>query len=196
MSTRFSDPKAEQRVIPSDKAWMLEPKSKTASTLLRQVPGIVPQSAWVSEALRLAYELDVTHLAVADVLGKPLGVLCLCDLEQQPQDTEVARRMSTPAVTVDSSTPADQAAQQMKKRKMGCLPVLEEGSVIGLLTRGDFIREGLFNESEYPRCAVCLGYHHVRANAPEGTLLCSRCQRWNQRQENEPAVDIDIWCTD
>jgi CBS domain-containing protein len=47
--------------------------------------------------------------------------------------------MTTELVTTTPDAPLAQAARLMAKRKLGCLPVLEEGKLVGILTEGDFV---------------------------------------------------------
>jgi CBS domain-containing protein len=41
--------------------------------------------------------------------------------------------------TVLPSTPIADAARLMSKHKVGCLPVVEDGRLVGILTEGDFV---------------------------------------------------------
>jgi CBS domain-containing protein len=47
--------------------------------------------------------------------------------------------MTTELVTTTPDTPLVEAARLMAHRKLGCLPVLEEGRLVGILTEGDFV---------------------------------------------------------
>lgn len=48
--------------------------------------------------------------------------------------------MTTDPVTTTPETPLADAARVMLERKIGCLPVLEDGRLVGLLTESDFLR--------------------------------------------------------
>jgi CBS domain-containing protein len=48
--------------------------------------------------------------------------------------------MSEPVVTVEADTPVREAARLMVSRKIGCLPVLERGRLVGLVTESDVVR--------------------------------------------------------
>jgi CBS domain-containing protein len=52
----------------------------------------------------------------------------------------VATVMSTPAVTVPSSCPMRRAVEIMTERRIGCLPVVDEGRLAGLLSETDCLR--------------------------------------------------------
>ncbi len=47
--------------------------------------------------------------------------------------------MTTELVTTTPDTPLAEAARLMARRKLGCLPVVEEGKLVGILTEGDFV---------------------------------------------------------
>lgn len=47
--------------------------------------------------------------------------------------------MHTEVVTTSPDTPARDAARLMLDRKIGCLPVLEGGRLVGILTEADFV---------------------------------------------------------
>jgi len=47
--------------------------------------------------------------------------------------------MTTELVTTTPDTPLTEAARIMAHRKLGCLPVIENGKLVGILTEGDFV---------------------------------------------------------
>ena len=47
--------------------------------------------------------------------------------------------MTTELVTTTPDMPLTEAARLMAHRKLGCLPVIEEGKLVGILTEGDFV---------------------------------------------------------
>ena len=53
---------------------------------------------------------------------------------------EINDVMSTPAVTVEPSAPVQEAARTMAEKKIGCLPVVEGGRLVGILTENDMLR--------------------------------------------------------
>ena len=52
----------------------------------------------------------------------------------------VKEAMHSDLTTTTPSTPLRDAARTMIDKKIGCLPVLEAGRVVGILTEGDFAR--------------------------------------------------------
>ncbi|HTY19740.1 MAG TPA: CBS domain-containing protein [Myxococcota bacterium] len=51
--------------------------------------------------------------------------------------------MTTDPLTIAPDAPLAEAARVMLEHKIGCLPVLENGALAGILTEGDFVRLGL-----------------------------------------------------
>ncbi len=47
--------------------------------------------------------------------------------------------MAANVVTVDSDTPLREAGNLMLEKKLGCLPVVDGGELVGILTEGDFL---------------------------------------------------------
>ena len=55
------------------------------------------------------------------------------------ESTTVEEAMSKEVKTIDSSTDLKEAARIMKAFKVGCVPVLEDGSLVGLVTTTDML---------------------------------------------------------
>jgi len=99
----------------------------------------------------------IRHLPVVadDDDGKLVGLLSLRDLfrgsladalgygtraQQKLLDLLLAKEvMSTNLFTTTPDTPLRDAAKIMMERKLGALPVLENGRLVGILTEGDFV---------------------------------------------------------
>jgi len=68
-----------------------------------------------------------------EVLGStPVEVLLSC--------THVAEIMSTDVITVAPEETVAEAAWTMRKHRVGALPVLEHGRVVGIITEADVLR--------------------------------------------------------
>ena len=48
--------------------------------------------------------------------------------------------MSTNPATIGPDTPLSEAARILHEKKIGCLLVVEDGKLVGILTEGDFVR--------------------------------------------------------
>jgi len=81
----------------------------------------------------------VTH---RDLLGAQVSALTALD-EEDKTDLElavpVAKVMRTDVWTVASDTPALEAAQILLDHAFGCLPVVDDGVLVGILTEADFL---------------------------------------------------------
>jgi len=55
-------------------------------------------------------------------------------------DTLLAKEvMSGDVLTTTPNAPLIEAAQVLKERKIGCLPVVENGRLVGIVTKADFV---------------------------------------------------------
>jgi CBS domain-containing protein len=87
------------------------------------------------ELVGVVSQRDLFRGALARALGygahaqsKVIGLLAIKDV------------MTTDPVTIAPDAPLGEAARLMAARKIGCLPVVEDGKLIGLLTESDFLR--------------------------------------------------------
>lgn len=65
-------------------------------------------------------------------------------------DIAVKEVMRRPAVTIDADAPLVAAISLMFNRKLGCLPVLAEGTLVGILTTTDLLRHELDTAIQRP----------------------------------------------
>jgi len=56
------------------------------------------------------------------------------------RDVPVEMIMEKDVLTVKPQTPAVRAAALLEKHKFGCLPVVERGRLVGIITEADFVR--------------------------------------------------------
>jgi len=99
----------------------------------------------------------IRHLPVMDgETGEMVGIVSGRDLYQSAllrtlgygsaghrrvlKTLRVKEVMSSEVKTVGPDTPLGDAASLMLEHKLGCLPVVEEGKLIGILTEADFVR--------------------------------------------------------
>lgn len=100
----------------------------------------------------------VRHLAVVDKRGGVSGVVTDRDLRHYLFDPRVLKQvgnipveallkgvpvahvMSAPAITIDADEPLESATRLMLDRKIGSLPVLDHGRLVGILTETDVLR--------------------------------------------------------
>ena len=75
--------------------------------------------------------------------GKLVGIVSDRDLRQHTgslEDVKVNGAMTKPVVNVTPTTMLEQAAHLMVKHRIGGLPVVEQGKVVGIITATDLLR--------------------------------------------------------
>ncbi len=125
-------------------------------------PVTVTTETSVLDALNLVRANRFRHLPVVDAEGKLAGIVTEKDLVYAaPTPTtslsifevnyilsrlRVGRIMKTNVITVEPDLPIEEAARVMVDHKIGCLPVLEGGNLVGIISDTDIFRvfvEGL-----------------------------------------------------
>ena len=99
----------------------------------------------------------------ADILRKekgpderPRGVVGLFFAESPEIREKVAARlageaMNSPAITIESSQPVQRAAAMMIDQGIGRLPVVDDGRLVGIVTRKDLVRTFVRSDAEIKR---------------------------------------------
>jgi len=107
---------------------------------------ITPETK-LSDAYSLMQQKKIRHLPVVDS-EKLAGVvtdrdlrLATSKLSKEPFDpeTQVKKIMSFPVKTAHPSDPIELATQLMRELRIGCLPVLEESKLVGMVTTSDLL---------------------------------------------------------
>jgi acetoin utilization protein AcuB len=116
-------------------------------SMTREVATLSPEDT-AKTALALCRERRIRHLpvledgrlvgiasdrdfrAAAPPLGDPDRAAALAEIQ-------VGEVMAREVVTVASDDPIEQAANTMRERRIGCLPVLEDGELVGIITASD-----------------------------------------------------------
>lgn len=81
---------------------------------------------------------EVEHLVVTD--GKRVaGVIARQDIADAPGETPVSAVMTRDVVTVSPAVTLRRAAGAMVGRAIGCLPVVENERLIGIVTTSDLL---------------------------------------------------------
>lgn len=91
------------------------------------------------EAFELMKKEKVRRFPVLDMRKNLVGLLCERDLLKVPSLTQylVKDLMTTELVTVDRQTPCEDAARIMIDQEISTLPVMDNGKLIGLITKSD-----------------------------------------------------------
>ena len=108
------------------------------------------------QAAELMREKDIHHLPVVDKRGRLVGIIVEDDLysaQPSPATTlsiyeihsllsklELKEIMRRPVYTVTGECSLEEAAVQMLKHDIGCLPVMEKDRVVGIITDSDIFQ--------------------------------------------------------
>ena len=119
------------------------------NSMTREVTTLVPETT-AEEALGLSRRRRVRHFPVVEN-GLLVGVVSDRDLRSATpvlgdpgraaalKEILVSQVMSREPVTADPRDPIELAANVMRERRIGCLPVVEEGGLVGIITSSDMM---------------------------------------------------------
>lgn len=127
------------------------------SDIMTREPVWVTPDCSLDDALRVLDEQGFRHLPVQEG-GRLVGMISDRDLlaatgglpsrvhacrgpgmrEQVP--ARVAEIMSRDVATIGPSAPLRAAGAELQGRRIGCLPVVEDGRLVGIVTEGDLLR--------------------------------------------------------
>lgn len=119
-------------------------------------PLTISQDESISAAHRYMNEQHVRHLPVVDKAGKMVGVVTEDDLlKAEPSGVtllsiweinslltkvKIKDVMVRDVITTTEDTPIEEAAQLLLEHKIGCLPVMRDGMLVGIITESDIFR--------------------------------------------------------
>jgi acetoin utilization protein AcuB len=119
-------------------------------------PVTITADVSITEALRVMRENQVRRLPVLDSEGRMVGIVSEKDLlyaSPSPATSlsiyemhyllsrlRVTEMMTTDVITVTPDTPLEEAARIMADNKIGGLPVMEEGRLVGIITETDIFK--------------------------------------------------------
>lgn len=172
------------------------PLQHTVAEILQSLPVMISPDTTAVEALRLAEHLDAHYLPVVTPLGSPLGVLCRCDLRRASPAARAASCLRRPAFTISTAATPRQAAETLLELGVGCLPVVDDFSVVGMVTRADLVRAGALPTRLAPACALCGCLEHVAVAEPPALPLCRPCRDDGQATAAGGADDHELGGSD
>ena len=119
-------------------------------------PLTISEDESISSAHRYMQEQNVRHLPVVNRAGKMVGLVTEDDLlKAEPSGVtllsvweinsllnkvKVKDVMVRDVITTTEDTPIEEAAHLMLDRKIGCLPVIRDSMLVGIITESDIFR--------------------------------------------------------
>lgn len=119
-------------------------------------PVTIDSSASISEALRTMRQSEVRRLPVLDESGTMVGIvsekdllyaspspvtsLSIYEMHYMLSQLKVSEMMTKEVITVTSDTALEEAARLMADTKIGGLPVVKEGRLVGIITETDIFK--------------------------------------------------------
>ncbi|MGF1763900.1 CBS domain-containing protein [Aliivibrio kagoshimensis] len=123
------------------------------SDMMTPNPHTLLRSNSIDDARNMMTEHDIHHVPIVDDEGLLLGLVTQKDLlsaqesslqrQSEELDTnhlaQLSELMHKSVMTVSPHGGLKEAAKFMQKHKIGCLPILENGKLVGIITDTDFV---------------------------------------------------------
>ncbi|MBP2674595.1 MAG: histidine kinase [Deltaproteobacteria bacterium] len=122
---------------------------------MKPAPVYVDEGDSMKKAMDLLKEHEIRHLPVLKDGEKLVGILSERDIKQASPSSataleireifylldkiKVKQIMTRRPYTVSSTTPIEEAALIIREKKIGCLPVVDNGKLVGIITETDII---------------------------------------------------------
>jgi CBS domain-containing protein len=151
---------------------------KVADVMTRTVVAVAPETP-LKDVAALMVEKGISGVPVVDAGGAVVGVVSEADFVIKERGVEGVRHrllarvfgeskqtkrelakieattageaMTSPAITVDAADALKAAAETMASRKINRLPVVEDGRLVGIVTRADVVRAFVRPDAELER---------------------------------------------
>jgi signal-transduction protein with cAMP-binding, CBS, and nucleotidyltransferase domain len=115
--------------------------------IIRERLEMVDESNTAQQAAKKLRTSDLSSLLVIDNRGKPIGIITerdlvrkVCATNERSSKVFIQNIMSTPIITVDSSSPLRQAASIMIQNKVRHLLVVGDNGPDGIVSTSDFAK--------------------------------------------------------
>lgn len=125
----------------------------TVAEIMTREPYTLGPDDTLATARQLLAEHHIRHIPIVSADGSLLGLVSQRDV-LAAGDTSVLNReggsshenyvalssiMSSPVQSVDESASLRGTAMHLQKHKVGCVPVLRKGKLVGIITDSDFV---------------------------------------------------------
>lgn len=136
----------------------------------------VPKTMVAARAYELMKTAGVHHLVVTEN-ARVVGILSDRDIAPRRRASAavgpapVETLMSSPVATVEKNDTIRKAANVMRGRTIGCLPVMDSGKLVGIITTSDVLRllgQGGGVTRNATRPALSHRVKHAKRHMPDG----------------------------
>lgn len=136
----------------------------------------VPRTMVAARAYELMKNSGVHHLVVTDN-SRVVGILSDRDIAPRRRASAavapaaVETLMSSPVATIDKNDTIRKAANVMRGRTIGCLPVMDRGKLVGIITTSDVLRllgQGAGVTRTVARPTLSHRVKHAKRRLPDG----------------------------
>ncbi len=121
--------------------------------MMTRNPHTLLRSHTLQDAKRTMHTLEIRHIPIVDADKNLLGIVTHRDvlaaqessLHHVPENeaytlhTPLGEVMRSKLMTVTPQAGLKESAIYMQKHKIGCLPVVENGALVGIITDSDFV---------------------------------------------------------
>ncbi len=125
------------RLLKNDMSAVFEGRITAGHIMSRRLSTVAP-TATIDEVRHLMKTQKIRHMLVRGGAGELLGIISDRNVRGS-QDTTAAELMTADPLTIESSATLDPAVTLLIKRQMSCLPVVDAGKLVGLLTSTDLL---------------------------------------------------------
>lgn len=112
----------------------------SVSEVTRDAPAVSPETATVAAAQELR-KTDVPALVVRDATEGVIGIVRESDVvavvAEQGGNMRLESYMSAPVVSISPTASVNTAAETMREAGVTCLPVIDDGIYLGVVTPAD-----------------------------------------------------------
>ena len=125
-------------------------KPPTVTTIMSSPVKVVNPETPISEAKRLIQRFGHGGLPVVNQ-DKLIGIITRRDLDKVPDDFDkrpVKRYMTSNVLTIEPSASIVEARRLMMRKSVGRLPVIQNGQVLGIVTRSDVLKAAFWHRGQ------------------------------------------------
>lgn len=121
--------------------------------MMTRNPHTLERTHTLADAKHTMEALDIRHIPVVDASRQLLGIVTQRDIlaaqesslhksaleQEEIQQTPLYQIMHTSVMNVAPQAGLKESAIYMQKHKVGCLPVVAKGELVGIITDSDFV---------------------------------------------------------